>query len=403
MDKDKKDILSSGFRTKFEDYELPVREDLWTEIERDLPTEKTVVRNLWRVIGSVAASIALILSLSWGIFKTLNKPVSDIAKTEISEPLTNQNNMQIVHEVVETKGESDPVSLVKGSPKPLYAHIDPNVSSVISYDDTSEIISSAVSEEENREPGEESDQNLPIEEPKNEIISLSDLYIADLWEDSPRSKKKNDMSFALAYSNQGRGNFATPTSDPLLRYAQLFNSVSTVNEEESLDNVSISDTEYKTPITFSLSVRKALSEKWAIESGLAYTYLESSEKKTYTTGEIFSDTYELSYLGLPVRLVYSIYNRGNLAIYASGGGMVEKCIYTRKISSENHSKTKPGVPELQWSIGGNVGISYEMIQNLSLFAEPGINYYFDDKNEIPTIRKDKPLNFNLQLGIRLDI
>jgi len=401
MDKDKKDILSSGFRTKLEDYELPVREDLWTEIERDLPQVKKALRPLWVTIGSVAASIALILSLGWGIFKTLNSPASDVAQIGMSEQNPNPtNNQSVVHEVVETKGESTSVGLMKGSPKPLYAnvnHVEPTELPQEKFYETEQ------PERGNEAPEEKKEQSVPREEESKEISPSPNLYTVDAWDDIPTPKKGKDLSLALAFSNQGNPSNSTAGGNSLLRYSELFLSVSTMNENEKADNVVISDKKYKAPVTFSLSVRKTLNNRWALESGLAYTYLESSELKTHTTGESYSDIYEVNSVGIPLKVSYSIYNIGNLAIYASGGGMVEKSVYARKVSTQNNTKEKIDVPELQWSVGGSAGLGYKVARKLHLFVEPGVNYYFDNKSKIPSIRKDTPLNFNLQLGLRLDI
>ena len=38
---------------------------------------------------------------------------------------------------------------------------------------------------------------------------------------------------------------------------------------------------------------------------------------------------------------------------------------------------------------------------MGVFVEPGMSYYFDDGANIQTIYKEKPLNFNLNMGIRL--
>jgi len=402
MDKDKKDNLSLGFRRKLEDYELLPREDLWAEIERDLSPAKRTKRSLWITIGSVAASIALILSLSWGIFKTLNNPASDIAQKEIAGP-NQTNHHSIVHEVVETKGKPGPVSLMKGSPKPLFSDADPEKHSGSVREEPINTIPTDTKEEKNDSPEKENDRTAPTEEKSKEIFPGLNRYIADIWDDIPsRSKKKKDLSLALAYANQG--NAPQPNNmEPSLRMSELFSQVLTINGEEKTNNVIVSDKKYKTPITFSLSVRKFLTDKWSLESGLAYTYLESSDVKTYATGESFSNTYEVNYLGIPLKLGYSIFETGNLTIYASGGGMIEKNIYARKIDSANQTKEKLNVPELQWSIGGNAGMNYEIFKKMNLFIEPGVSYYFDNKSEIPTIRKDKPLNFNLQLGLRLDL
>ena len=37
---------------------------------------------------------------------------------------------------------------------------------------------------------------------------------------------------------------------------------------------------------------------------------------------------------------------------------------------------------------------------MSLFVEPDIGYYFDNHSSIPTFYQEKPLSFNLNLGLR---
>ena len=401
MEKDKKDILSSGFRTKLEDYELPVRKDLWGEIEQDLiPVHKTAIRPLWKYIGGIAASIALILSFGWGVLKILNKqPTAEVV--QIKPP--KQGPIQIsdqptVHEIAEAKEGSYSPASMKGSPKPLSLTTNPVELSEFTDDQSKNRTRPDVKEEQ-----KEKEKEVPAQDKVKELLPSLDLYATQFSEEIPfiPKKKKNDLSLALAYTNQG----PSPNSEttPLLRYSEMFSDVATLNEDEVARNVVISDTKHKTPITASLSIRKSLNKKWALESGLTYTYLETSEIQTLTDDRTFSDTYEMNYIGIPVKMVYSVITHGNLEIYASTGGMVEKCVYAKKKNSEDNTNEKLDISELQWSVGGNIGVNYKVFKQLNVFVEPGISYYFDDKSELSNIRKDKPLNFNLQLGVRVDI
>ena len=61
------------------------------------------------------------------------------------------------------------------------------------------------------------------------------------------------------------------------------------------------------------------------------------------------------------------------------------------------------VDRLQWSVSGAVGFQYNFIENLGIYVEPGIGYYFDDGSDVLTVYKDKPLNFSLQVGVRLEL
>ena len=74
--------------------------------------------------------------------------------------------------------------------------------------------------------------------------------------------------------------------------------------------------------------------------------------------------------------------------------MIEKCIYG-KIGSE-----KQTVKPLQFSLTGAIGAQVNVTRRLGIYAEPGVAYFFDDGSDMQTIRKETPLNFNIQAGLR---
>ena len=54
----------------------------------------------------------------------------------------------------------------------------------------------------------------------------------------------------------------------------------------------------------------------------------------------------------------------------------------------------------QWSINASAGLQYNITPSIGLYAEPGVSYYIKDGTSLKTIYKDKPFNFNLNLGLR---
>ncbi|KAA6312995.1 hypothetical protein EZS27_036160, partial [termite gut metagenome] len=50
---------------------------------------------------------------------------------------------------------------------------------------------------------------------------------------------------------------------------------------------------------------------------------------------------------------------------------------------------------------GNVGVQYNVSKSVSAYLEPGVAYFFDDGSEVQTIRKERPLNLNIRVGMRL--
>lgn len=90
--------------------------------------------------------------------------------------------------------------------------------------------------------------------------------------------------------------------------------------------------------------------------------------------------------------------------------MAEKCVLgktsTDFVLENKITLTKTHTLEespLQWSANASVGFQYNVIQNLALYAEPELNYYFNNGSDINTIYKDKPLNFGLKVGVRIII
>ena len=154
----------------------------------------------------------------------------------------------------------------------------------------------------------------------------------------------------------------------------------------------IVDIKHHQPISFGLSVRKALGKDFSLESGLTYTLLSSDAKLADNDQQIEQ---KLHYIGIPLRANWNFLDKKLVTLYVSGGGMVEKCVYG-KLGSE-----KETVKPLQFSVSGAVGAQLNATKRVGIYVEPGVAYYFDDGSDIQTIRKENPFNFNIQAGIRL--
>jgi len=154
----------------------------------------------------------------------------------------------------------------------------------------------------------------------------------------------------------------------------------------------VQDIKHKQPISFGVSVRKALPKNFSVETGLTYTMLAS--EITYEGGAEKIDQ-KLHYIGIPVRANWSFVNNKNFNMYVSAGGAVEKCVYG-KIAGE-----KETVKPVQFSVMGAVGAQYNISNRVGIYVEPGVSYFFDDGSPIETIRKENKTNFTLQAGVRL--
>lgn len=160
------------------------------------------------------------------------------------------------------------------------------------------------------------------------------------------------------------------------------------------------------PIRVGISASYSLNKYLSIESGIMYSYL-AAELTTGSQENSFHTEQALQYLGIPVQMNLTFWQTKRFNFYLSAGGMIEKCIAGRSETEyilENRYKEKKydKVVEkpCQFSVNGSVGAQVNITPLIGIFAEPGISYYFDNGSPVETIYKSKPLNFNLDIGVR---
>ena len=104
---------------------------------------------------------------------------------------------------------------------------------------------------------------------------------------------------------------------------------------------------------------------------------------------------------------YDIWHTDFLEVYASAGGAAEFCVSGRshteyvedgKVTGTANADVRDKRP--QWSVGASAGVQYNVSNAIGVYVEPGVSYYFDNGSGVNTVYKDKPLNFNLNVGLR---
>lgn len=170
-------------------------------------------------------------------------------------------------------------------------------------------------------------------------------------------------------------------------------------------------TEYKhrLPVRVGLNVAYRLTDRLSVESGVSYTRL-SSDMKDGTKDNYSSGSQKLDYIGVPLNVKYRAFAYRRLSLYASAGLLTEKCVSGKAtheyvISGEKKKRETEDVAAKPWQLSVNaaLGAQFDVLRNVGVYVEPGVSYYFDDRSPLSTIYKEKPLNFNLNLGVRYTI
>ncbi|MBM6960825.1 PorT family protein [Bacteroides caecigallinarum] len=432
-----KDKWINDIRSRMDNYSEPLPVGLWEKIESEISTPAPKVIPMWRKWTFVAAAAALVLAISsvsvwyWSTdseLKEVNSALTD--NNEIRQEYKSDNVIQEV-QTVESSDKQLQAEAVNYSSKTIVNLASGNnadslnVARIALSENIQTVDTESTDSELKKEVDAEDEASIKENRMKRmredrETVRRNASYLA--MSDSKRSKGSGvqlgvmtgNIPYSSSNSFSGMSRLAIPTksvsqvndvvvgevSDATASYSQmLFNN---------MGRQTYTDIKHHMPVTVGASVKWNLNEDWALESGLNYTYLYSelrSGAKSY-----IEDKQKLHYVGIPLKVQRSVWSNSIFSFYASAGGMMEKCVsgsVETVCVDDNNRKSfgneKLDVKPLQFSVLASVGLQANFNKLLSLYLEPGMIYYFDDNTDIITIRKDKPFNFNLQLGLRFNL
>lgn len=168
---------------------------------------------------------------------------------------------------------------------------------------------------------------------------------------------------------------------------------------------------YGVPVSFGLSLTYPLSSRLAVGTGLNYSLLTRSFGAEYIEVEngvakpaISADvTNQMQYVGIPLNLYCSIQSKPGFDVYCFVGAQIEKGISNKFVveATENIRMNK-SVPGVQLSAAAGLGVQFSLTDNLGLYIDPGVRYYFDC-DQPRSIRTAKPFMMSLEAGLRFNL
>ena len=152
------------------------------------------------------------------------------------------------------------------------------------------------------------------------------------------------------------------------------------------------------PIAYGLNISIPLNNRFSLTSGLDI----SRYKSLFTLEEsIFkgqSSVQKAYYLGFPLRLDMKLWERNSISVWAGAGGKIDRLIY----GTIGDNKLKDNT--FQLSAIANLGMNYELFDNVCLYFAPQMSLYFRPENsKIITYRTESPLYVSLNLGITINL
>ena len=410
-------------------YEKDAPEGLWEGISRELPKlndgvmlthkpQRTAKFRMWRVAGvAAAASVALVIGYNFlgnDVQDNINIPTNTTNHYNMlasnKKPLGNEPTDICADQVTHSADD-----LLSDQPKLANASTEqPTLASASTETNVKEI----GSKEENSKKENGQTEVKPEKREDNRMLrkNQDDALLAynDVTERSGSTDAPSRWSVSTgAMGGLGASGTTTAYGDYLVLSCP---GGADTKDSPMLDMSSVNrDVETKTeyehhlPIRIGLSVAYALTDRLSISSGLTYTRLSSDIKDASRESKYIGEQ-RLHYVGIPVNVSYKVASSRWISLYGTAGVLAEKCVSgttdegyvennTMKYTNTHDISSKP----LQMSVNAGVGIQFDFIDNVGIYAEPGLSYYFDDGSALQTIYKEKPLNFNLNVGVRFKL
>jgi hypothetical protein len=414
-------------RDHLADYEVPVPDDLWEKIEARLPKEvvsptpkkEARIVPLWARWAAVAAVfVGTIVGTGIVLWpseqESITAPMASAEKAPAAMKSEGSERSEDSEksECSEYSEEAEGIGLKAKAPA-LLAEERPMESEKKAEEKSLELISS---EKESAEkpnepilPISSDEKPIPSEEKPNEPEKSPEDVIRELDQKIAEYKQHRNVSAAInLYASNGFGHQSYRNgvlmSQELLSNYDYYTNPDNYGTRAGSSPVYLANHEerqkFYQPISFGLSVNIPISSGFSISSGVVYTRLRS-DFTSIANSLVYERQQTLHYVGIPLTVQYNVWQWHGLNVYAAAGGQadfnVSACVTTEG------TETKLEKDDVQWSVNAAVGVQYNFIPQLGIYVEPGIKHYFDNGSHIQNFFKHSPTNFNLQVGLRLNI
>ncbi len=415
-----KDKWLNDIQDRMSDFEIEEPDGLWDDIATRLAKEdKRSLKNikslvlLWAKRGvGVAAMLALVFGILFHIgiheefsglqsdvFAEINR-LETVAPENRNEPQQQEPTKSVLpinhlntNAISEDFFAQAKDVVVDDVPSPVHEETQETLS------DDRQILNDAMPNNVNAELGNEQSvwrddsRNVPVvyipkQKPAANMFSMS-VHTSGGF-NSSFSQISTDINATATVSD-----YADWKGSPMLGML-LFNQGKEIETE----------VKHRLPVRTGVSVAYSISDRLSAETGVTYTNL-TSDLKYGSDNHYISGRQTLHYIGIPLNVRYRVINLKMFDIYASVGALAEKCVngkIEREYFLDNQSRgtdmESVMVRALQWSATASAGLQFNASSVVGVYVEPGVSYYFDNGSSLKTIYKDKPFNFNLNIGLR---
>ena len=423
----------NSLRERFSDYSAPEPEGLWEGIEQGLAEKKRrKMLPVWLVTGlAAAAAVALVVFLRPA--KTVETPVDSIERyvQDLTPDTSDASTNSALEEVAEPAGVesvaepadatgSKPASFAVVSRRTLLAEAEP----VDDYDMFLEELLGDLTEEDHilrclsgHKPRTVEIPELVVDE-TSRTLAYDEAKIIEALQGRLSDPIPPSRFSVGAYQFGGQGSSEQSQGFGLGKSKGLYRTRSTSDGKKqdtgslmemlSSNKASSFEAHHGAPMRVGVTFAWEMTRHLSLTSGVNWTALNSTFEET-AAGVRNYTRQDLGYLGVPLRLEAGFQPWKGLRLYAGAGGMVEKGLLAHSVTSsyigdylEDSVSKHPDTGGLLWSVGASAGAEYRFNRLLSVYFAPGIEYHFDNGSAVKSAYTEKPLHWNMALGVRFN-
>lgn len=403
-------------RQRLNDAEVPAPENLWDSISKQLEAQgqqqntqgqqqdaedAQVAKKPHRVAllpWAAAASVVLIAGV--GMWWQLRSNTPDIAMLEPApHPITLTDNKAVntKESAVNTKESAANSHISTTSTHAMLAYKDNTLAPTASNKEEEVMALTMAEQEVQSEPIAEGSTTT-----STPTATATQTQAAHTAYHLPRTQHQaSNTRWQVGVGTAGNMN-RYKSSGPI--YVNSLSAVNTEYADNEMFRVSPYEqdtkdvTHHDMPISIGFTASYSVTPRIALASGLVYTLATSSFQHGASMPK---ETQTLHYVGIPLNLSYTVWGNSWLRTYIMAGAQADMNVKAT-LKADGH-KSNIDNDRAQFSVTGGAGVQLNVAQQLGVYVEPGVRYYFDNGSAVQTIFKEHPTNFSLQVGLRWNI
>lgn len=397
-------------KNKMEDYSEAVPDGLWSDISQRTGISGKQKSHIipWSTLAGLSAAAAISIAVIFHYNTGMDTETDRYSQsTEIIETQNGkaENSFDVIKSAPEDVSELFAYNYSK--------EINPGMEEMTSaateetpagieetYGETDRNGMDSLPDTENRTTVQDKPSAKQTETPIQE-----DIFIFPEQEHKKRHLKTPDKRFDISLTTSG----FLPSKGSENAYSAIYARSNEISDGVMMMNWNkdvSTDYKYALPVSVGISLSYNITKTWAIETGVRWTML-TTDIRSGSENNYSREKETLHYIAIPLNIKANIWDSRFVSVYAVAGGTIQKMVDGKNVATYYYqnieaSKQTTDLVEkpVQWSVNANAGIQFNCTDYVGIYAEPGIVYYFDNHSDIKNIYKDRPLNFNLSLGVR---